>query len=145
MKRDVHPFTQLVNGVQSRHIWSYITITTFYCYTFLCVIATDPNRKEAARRLVSRGAEVDAKDEAGKTPLHVAASMNNTEGVDLLTDEAGADVNARDNEGRSPLLVALDHNFETLSEDLLRKGADIYASDVRGLVSKIHKTFCGFR
>ena len=84
------------------------------------------------------------KDEAGKTPLHVAVSMNNTQGVDLLTNEAGADVNARDNEGRSPLLVALDCNFETLSESLLRKRADANASDVRGLVRKTNKKFCAF-
>ncbi len=107
-------------------------------------IATDPDRKEAARKLVSRGAEVDAKDEAGKTPLHVAVLMNNTQVVDLLTNEAGADVNARDNEGRSPLLVALDCNFEALSESLLRKRADANASDVRGLVRKTSKKFCAF-
>ena len=109
------------------------------------LLATDPDREEAARKLVSRGAEVDAKDEAGKTPLHVTVSMNNTQGVDLLTDEAGADVNARDNEGKSPLLVALDRNFETLTENLIRKGADTYASDVRGLVIiLISKRFVGF-
>ncbi|XP_062514104.1 uncharacterized protein LOC134189751 isoform X2 [Corticium candelabrum] len=103
--------------------------------TSLHTAATDPDREEAARKLVSRGAEVDAKDEAGKTPLHVAVSMNNTQGVDFLTDEVGADVNARDNEGKSPLLVALDRNFETLTENLIRKGADTYASDVRGLTA----------
>ena len=59
----------------------------------LRLIATDPDRQEAARKLVSRGAEVDAKDDAGMTPLHVAASMDNTQGVDLLIEEAGANMN----------------------------------------------------
>ena len=103
----------------------------------LRLIATDPDRQEAARKLVSKGAEVDAKDDAGMTPLHVAASMDNTQGVDLLIDEAGANMNARDNEGRSPMLVALDRNFVKLSEKLLRKGADVHASDARGLVNTI--------
>ena len=80
---------------------------------------------------------MDAKDKAGRTPLHVATSMDNTLGVNLLIDEAEANVNVRDNEGKSPLLVALDRNFVNLSENLLRKGADVHVSDVRGLVNTI--------
>ena len=98
-------------------------------------LAADPDRYEAACRLVARGANGDVKDEEGKTPLHIATSVNNTRVVDLLTDEAKADVNAQDKEKKSSLLIALDRKFEALSEKLLLKGANAQISDTKGLVN----------
>ena len=51
------------------------------------------------------GAEVDAVDETGSTPLAYAANHWHRGAVQLLIDH-GADVNARDNGGRTPLIKA---------------------------------------
>ena len=84
--------------------------------------------------ILLRGADANAKDDAGQTALHIATSMDNEQTVDLLVDVGGANIDARDNEGRTPLLLALDRQFENLSENILSKGADFRASDCRGLV-----------
>jgi ankyrin repeat protein len=52
--------------------------------------------------LIERGANVNAKDEEGATPLMIAAGMGRVEMVKLLLSK-GADVNARDNSGVTAL------------------------------------------
>ena len=53
--------------------------------------------------LLSKGANVHAKDLNGSTPLHHAANMGNVRAIELLI-ASGAEVNARDNDGRPPYI-----------------------------------------
>ena len=57
---------------------------------------------EAVKQHIAAGADVNAKDEWGTTPLHSAASEGHKEVVELLI-EKGADVNAKDVDGDTPL------------------------------------------
>jgi ankyrin repeat protein len=68
--------------------------------------------------LLRAGAKVDAKDQAGETPLHVAAQEGNREAVTMLV-QAGAKVNARDKKGYTPLKRALLYE-QTAVAQLLR-------------------------
>ncbi len=55
--------------------------------------------------LIDHGADVNVKDDKGKTPLHCAAVGAYLEGMRALL-ENGADVNAVDDEGNTPLQLA---------------------------------------
>ncbi len=84
------------------------------------------------RALLQLGADIEARNEIGETPLLYAASLGRNNHVLALID-AGADVNARDNFSNTPLLRALNH-FPVM-ETLLSNGADINAVDRRGLTA----------
>jgi uncharacterized protein len=59
----------------------------------------------AIRRLVADGADVDARDGAGRTPVLVATVARHADAVRELVD-AGADVNIRDDKLFNPFLYA---------------------------------------
>jgi len=72
--------------------------------------------------LIERGADVDAKDESGLTPLLIAVA----DGRRLLTKrliDLGADVNIPDDAGRTPLLIATEKGNQPIVDLLERFGA----------------------
>jgi len=73
----------------------------------------------AVRLFIAAGADVNAKDSYGYTPLHRAAYNRQKEIAELLIAK-GADVNAKTDDGDTPLDWAI--NFKkTETADLLRK------------------------
>lgn len=60
---------------------------------------------EAVRRLAAAGADLDARDRAGRTPAHVAAFASNDAALRALA-EAGADMNALENRVYDVLTIA---------------------------------------
>ncbi|TSC34380.1 ankyrin repeat domain-containing protein [Corallococcus sp. Z5C101001] len=60
---------------------------------------------ETVKDLVARGADVNARDASGMTPLHAAAEFGTAPVAQVLL-ERGADVNAIDGLGRTPLAAA---------------------------------------
>ena len=72
------------------------------------MVAVREGRLDAAKRLLRAGADLDARDSAGCTPLHLAARPWWREEVALVSIliDAGADPQARDAEGRTPAQVA---------------------------------------
>ena len=78
---------------------------------------------EAAKLLVKKGVDVNAKDEMGRTPLITAIEEDwaGTHWVELLL-ENGADVNQADEDGDSPLDIAKYGSREDIASVLLRFG-----------------------
>ena len=83
---------------------------------------------DIADLLIAKGANVDARDKSGATPLHQAALKGNLAFATLLLQH-GADVNARDGDGATPLHNAALSGRREVAVLLLDKGADREARD----------------
>lgn len=68
-------------------------------------VAVDQGRRDAAKLLLDRGANVQAQDNCGWTPLHTAAYAGRKAVAELLIAR-GADVNALDRRQQTPLRLA---------------------------------------
>jgi ankyrin repeat protein len=91
----------------------------------LHLAATRTSGASTARLLVSRGAQLDARDKAGRTPLMTAFLADNVAVAEVLL-AAGADLEAVDsNLGASPLSWAACRGRFRAAKFLLSKGAQI--------------------
>jgi endonuclease YncB( thermonuclease family) len=89
--------------------------------------------KELMEFFLSKGADVNAKDGKGWTPLHWACfkeyySSYYKESIEFLISK-GADVNAKDELGKTPLHIACRVGNKKIVELLLSKNADVNAKD----------------
>jgi ankyrin repeat protein len=96
--------------------------------------------------LLKYGAEVDSRDENGRTPLHCCAYRGSERGspLDLVIHliEAGADINARSAAGHTPLHYATMYGFDEHMAILLRKGADIESRKYDGYTPLMLAILC---
>jgi len=82
--------------------------------------------------LISKGAEVDAKDTLyGRTPLHLAANTADAKTAAILL-ENGAGITARDTSGCQPIHLATQAGNVEVLHLLLDKGADVAATENHG-------------
>lgn len=85
----------------------------------------------ALQRLLSEGAEVDARDASGSTALLVATRANHNRAARVLI-EAGADVNAKDNINDSAYLYAGARGHLEILKMTLAYGADLKSTNRYG-------------
>jgi cytohesin len=116
--------------------------------------------KEVVELFIAEGADVNAKDRVGETPLDFAINENRTETADLLREyggktgeelnallnaakngdieavkqhlAAGADVNAKTADGTTPLHNAAVYGHNEIAELLIANGASVNAIIVSG-------------
>ena len=81
---------------------------------------------EAVKQHIAAGADVNAKDDYGLTPLHFAAGAGHKEIVELLIAK-GADVNTKDSDGETHLHWAIRLGNTEIAELLIANGADVNA------------------
>jgi len=86
---------------------------------------------ETIHILLSHGADVNAKDNTGLTPLHVAAWWSNNRAAVLLDN--GAQIDAEDSFGDTPLHVAAMHGRAKMCKVLIERGASPHKRNLDGL------------
>ena len=107
------------------------------------------DRQRQVRESLEQGADMEARNNDGLTPLHLAAGFrtlsDRAEDVAKVLLDQGADINARGNRGRTPLHYAaapepgpyslpLDGSFyKGVVSLLLDRGADLNAEDNNGI------------
>src|SRR5271157_4651140 len=100
--------------------------------------------KEAVASLIAKGANVNAKDKDGYTPLIWASQYSKIEMVNLLLVK-GADVNAKTNNGNTALIIASHEGRTEIIRFLLEKGADVNAKDNDGFTPLIWVSAYGYK
>lgn len=90
------------------------------------MLAALEGRTETVKILLSKGADVNAKDDEGRTALMFAAINLHSETVKALL-EHGAEVNTRDKDGATALMLAASSGSTDTVKALLDKGADVNA------------------
>jgi quinoprotein dehydrogenase-associated probable ABC transporter substrate-binding protein len=93
------------------------------------IVAKDVER---VKYLIGKGADVNARDAGGFTPLDTAARNRSTALVEVLID-AGGDPNKPDADGFFPLLHAINRNHVPSVEMLAKKGANLELRNKQGI------------
>jgi len=93
------------------------------------VVASDATR---IKFLAAHGADLNARDSMGATPLTSAASARDSDTVKLLL-QLGADANASNGDGVTPLMAAAQRDHVPSVEALLQHGASLTVKDAKGL------------
>lgn len=96
------------------------------------VRAAEAGKLTDVSRLLSKGADANARDKNGYPALYFAAYKGHKDVVVQLIDK-GADVNAKGNTGYTPLHGAAMGGRKEIAELLLEKGADVNAMSVHGM------------
>jgi hypothetical protein len=86
----------------------------------------------ALAAMVDRGADVNARNDAGQTPLMIAATQNGSEKLIEQLVFQGADIRARDKSGMTALMYAAGKGEEENAEQLLQLGVDPDIKDNSG-------------
>ena len=91
----------------------------------LHIVASNPRGATLARLLIGRGAQIEARDGAGRTPLIAAVDADNASVAEVLL-QAGADPNSPDSlHGKAPLVWAAAEGRMEVARLLLERGVDV--------------------
>ncbi len=94
----------------------------------------ESDKKTSIHFLIDNGANINAKNYEGITPLHDACANGYIDIIILLINK-GADINARANDGVTPLHVATINNHLDVISILSERGANLESKDVVGLTA----------
>lgn len=94
--------------------------------------AANSNQLEIAEYLLELGADIEIRNQYGRSPLLCVAFMTGSVEMASLLIEHGADVNAADVQGATPLKLAGWRGYRGLIDLLLAEGAEVETSGIAG-------------
>lgn len=131
------PIQQLFDAVASKDTLRLLRLTkegvplNGYVIPPLLVMAAQEDRPKEIKELIEKGADVNAANLRGLTPLMAAVDRGRLDIADLLLKE-GADVEAKDFTGTTALMRAAFNGEFEIVQLLLEKGASSLVKDLCG-------------
>lgn len=95
------------------------------------ITLVEENKIDEVKNLFSVKEDANQKNEAGETPLHIAARQNNSEMTRLLLS-FDTIIDEKDNNGNTPLMAALKADSLNTAKILCEYGANVFAVDNEG-------------
>lgn len=89
-------------------------------------------RADAAKRLIEGGADCNAQDATGRTPLHTAIAADARGVFEILLRNRTANLNSRTNDGTTPLILSARMANEGMVEQLVTHECDLNGADDSG-------------
>ena len=132
--------TQFLLPIRTAFITAVLVITCSGCflippkhsdYRAIHEYATDGNVAGLTQDLATYPGDVNLTDDAGRTPLHLAATHCHVDAAKVLLDK-GAKIDAKAAGGTTPLDLAAQAGCVDMVNLLLTKGAKINARDDQG-------------
>lgn len=94
---------------------------------------------ESIDELLKRGANPNARDEEGRTPLMLSCTLGwSHEDWVLAIIDAGADIHAADKQGKTCLMHAASHMLEEVILRLVLLGVDVDVQDEQGMTALMY-------
>lgn len=90
-------------------------------------LAVSKGQDEEVLRLIQEGADINARDQEGRTFL-MWASMGGHEKIARILIDAGADIHASDMNGVTALMQASARGYDAIVQMLIQAGADVHAT-----------------
>lgn len=118
--------TSISNNSYTRFVDQFFSSLSFVaCFADNSIHQSrDPNF-EIAKMLIEHGANVNAEDNYGRTPIYYADAGYSNKMVRFLVKDAKADLNHRDRQGRPPLHAAAEQGAKSLVNALIANGANV--------------------
>lgn len=100
--------------------------------------AVTKNDVKKMEDLIQKGADVNSRDDRGRTPLMLAAEAGSVQTMNALVKKYKADVNAKDNSGQTALMKAAIANKNDAVKGMIDLKANVDTRDQLGRTALMH-------
>ena len=131
----LHWVSHLLGAEDTHPFFCYLTSSSDNDNYGWSVMHLPPNlgrRLEVVQLLIEHGADLEARDKGGCTPLHLALLSMNV-GLAQFLIELGADATAQNYYGLTPLHLASQNRHLEVADFLIQHGVDVLTQDMNGM------------